>query len=200
MKEPLHRFPGVFPSPKIMNINRLGLILTLILSAGVTYAQTHKLAHPQTHWVDAKKLTMLALERETTSNQLAAYVANTLIHSKQPDRHQWAARLLGLGLSLHPQNPRAQRINEGLALGMTLPAIESENAPEVLSRLLYHRAKQLEKGSLEDKTMAAFMIATSAYMAPYFEAAVYDYEKRRLQDGALNWRPVTGQTNLNPES
>lgn len=153
---------------------------------------------PRSEWIDAQALTMLALERETLANALAAYVthhvAPYLPSAPTAKSHLWCRRLLGLALVLHPQNPRALATDRALMERSALPVLEDNHPPDVLARLLFHRARQLEKGAAADQKIAPFLMAVAAFVSPYFEAAVYASEKRRLRDGALNWRPVLGQS------
>ena len=99
---------------------------------------------PRGEWIDAQALTMLALERETLANALAAYVTHHLAPSS-PSRSNaearlWSRRLLGLALVLHPQNPRALATDRALVDRGALPVLEDKHPPDVLARLLLHRA------------------------------------------------------------
>ncbi len=174
---------------------RASTCLLLAITGMAGAADEYRSAQPDDRWLDERDLTMLALERERMANHLAAYVANTLVRSKrrQTDRHLWARRLLGLALTLHPQNPRALLTDRALAGRQPLPVMESEHAPELLAQLLYQRAKQLRESKPLDRAMANYLIATAAFMQPYSEDVVYDHECRRLKHGALNWSPISGE-------
>ena len=135
-------------------------------------------------------LSMLALERETLANHLAAYVANTLVSGERPDRHKWAHRLLELALTLHPQNPRAKQAMEAVDRATPFPVLETVLEPEVLARLLYNRATGLAKNPGADALIAPYLIAAAAYIAPYFEDAVFAHENRNLRAGSLHWNGI----------
>jgi len=72
--------------------------------------------------------------------------------------------------------------------------LETELDPEVLARLLYHRSKGLAKNGGADAVLAPFLLAAAAYISPYLEDAVFEHESRHLREGALNWTPISGQT------
>lgn len=161
--------------------------------ATIISASSYEPAQPDRQWIEVRDLTMLALERESLANELAAYVTNKLVLEEREDRHLWARRLLGLALTLHPQNPRARRTDRALAGGTALPKVASEHPPGVLAQLLYHRAKQLSQGREPDRAMAPYFMAVAVLIKPSLEEVDHEQEKRPGRDGALNWARVSGE-------
>lgn len=177
---------------KLLVLHALFPLITCV-QLGAGERSSYVLASPKSNWLNREALSMLALERETTANRLTGYVVNHLISGERPDRDQWARRLLGLALILHPKNPRAQQTNDAMASGSALPEVGSELESDVLGRLLFHRAQGLSKGSESDVMTSKYLLAAAAYIAPYFEEAVFVHERQHLEEGSLNWEPICGE-------
>jgi hypothetical protein len=161
-------------------------------------AQKHyQSAQPSLHALAVEGIAMLPLERERLANQLAAYVVNVTALSKDADKHLWSCRILGMALTLHPQNPRARRTDTHLARGLELKPIAMDLETSVLAKFLYQRAQQLLKAEnaevSENAVVARYLIALSAQVDPYFEEAVYAHELHRIDGLAPDWQQITGR-------
>ncbi len=197
--------PGRWGRPRLPRRTFSAIVfgLTFVIwapgSAGRVFASgpeaSYRGVQPEPGWIDVKQLTMLALERESLANAMAAYVVHKLADTARDSAEtvSWTRRLLGLALTLHPQNPRAKATDRALRQGIALPRVELVHPSEVLARLLYHRAHDLENGSESDRAMTPFLLSAAAYLSPYYEDAVYESETRRLEHGDLNWKPLIGQ-------
>lgn len=189
--------------------NRLSLqalvSCVVLLSLGSLPAETevprpnYTSPRPNLAWLSHDDLTMLALERERLANYLAAYVLRTVARSHQTDRELWSQRLLGLALALHPQNPRARAADTSLARGAKAPPIDAEHEPDVLSRWFFQRASTLQNGTKTDQLLAPYFVAAAAHMDPHYDEAVVALEKRRLHEGALDWKPICGEPEATSE-
>ena len=179
-------------------------MLVWLTASGAGLAKEHyQSPQPSRDAIALKGLAMLPLERERLANQLTAYVVNVLAKSNTEDRHRWSRRLLGMALTLHPQNPRARRTDLHLARGLALHPIAMDWEVDVLAKYLYQRAQQLLKAehtnAPENAQLARYLVALAARVDPYFEDAVYAHELNRVDGQAPDWQVITGDaTHANP--
>lgn len=154
-------------------------------------------AQPNRSALALDAVAMLPLERERLANQLTAYVVNVIAPSKDADKYLWARRILGMALTLHPQNPRARRTDSNLVRDLDPKPIAMEWDSSVLAKFLYQRAQQLLKAKHEDvaenAVLARYLIALAAQVDPYFEDAVYAHELHRVDGLAPDWQKITGK-------
>lgn len=143
---------------------------------------------------------MLDSERDEYATNLAVYASNSVVSTKATGESLKAARrILALALQLSPRNKRAVVVNFQLSKGVLPELIESNYSPQVLARLLLTRGQLLDKqGGVENKRLARYFIQLAAEMDPKNEDAVYASEVRRLDQGALDWSPVTDPAEEKP--
>ena len=104
-----------------------------------------------------------------------------------------ARKVLGLGLHLSPRNKKCVVANAQLARGVAPGRIAADYEPEVFARLLLARGQLLEKNSKEiNVTLARYFIDLAAIIDGRNEDAVYESELRRIDQGDLSWKLLTG--------
>lgn len=136
---------------------------------------------------------MLDTERDDYATNLAIYAANQIAAQKANSSSLAdARRVLGLALHLSPRNKRAVVLNFQLAKGMIPETTQGNYSSPVLARLLLTRGQLLNKqGGEENKKLARYFIQMAADMDPKNDDAVYNAEVLRLDQGDIDWAPIT---------
>ena len=139
-------------------------------------------------------LGMLDSERDEYATNLATYAANQFAARKGAGgAADEARRFLGLALHLSPRNKKALVVGFQMSKGIVPAATDGNYTPQAFSRLLLTRGQLLEKqGGEENKKLARYFIQLAAELDPRNEDAVYASEVHRLDQGEVDWAPVTG--------
>jgi hypothetical protein len=137
---------------------------------------------------------MRGSEREEYATNLATIAVNQVAAAKaSAESLAESRRMIALALHLSPRNKRAVVINFQLAKGIMPEAVEGNYSPQVFARLILTRGQLLEKqGGDENKLLARYFIQLAANLDPKNEDAVYASELLRLDQGELDWAPITG--------
>lgn len=141
----------------------------------------------------SQELGLLDAEREEYATNLANHAANTVNAAKaSPASLEEARRALGLALQLSPRNRRALVVSFQLSRGVLPEAVAGDYSPRVFARLILTRGRLLQKqGGTENLQVARFFTQLAAEIDPRNEDAVYASEVQRLDQGKLDWTPVT---------
>lgn len=143
-------------------------------------------------------LSMVNNERDEYATNLAAYAVKVVLEGKANQKSLDLAReVLGLGLHLSPRNKKCVVANAQLARGVFPDRVAADYEPEVFARLLLARGQLLEKHEKKiNITLARYFIDLAATIDPRNEDAVYESELRRIDNGELSWKLLTGEQKL----
>lgn len=138
-------------------------------------------------------LGMLASEREEYASNLAGLAVNQIVAAKaSPSSLVEARRMIALALHLSPRNKRSLVAGFQLSKGIMPEVSETDYSAQVFARLLLTRAQLLEKQEGdENRYLARLFVQLAAGMDPKNEDAIYICEVQRLDNGEVDWVPIT---------
>ncbi len=148
----------------------------------------------------SRDLGMMDSEREEYASNLTGLAVNQIIAAKaSPESIATARRMFGLALHLSPRNKRALVANFQLSKGVFPEVSKTDYSPQVFARLLLARGQLLDKqGGDENRRLARMFLQLAAGMDPKNEDAIYASEVQRLDQGEIDWSPMTNSPAKNP--
>ena len=177
-----------FPLPYLV----IALLTGLLLWEGRA-ADEYRDAKPERPVFDNSELGLMAIEQEKLATELAAYVRNELGRGDPSggdasERMNFANRMIGVALQLHPRNRTALIANFKLTRGVETEYATSDYEPDVLAECLYTRSKLLiEQGGEANDQLASYLLSFAVEIDPTNEDAIYDLEVRRTGGKGPDW-------------